>query len=1352
MKFPALAALLRAARESKSLDQGAVARHLGLRQQAVSTWERGGSRPRLNQLPVLCELLGIDVDAARVAGGYESSAAPAGQPRIRFLPFDQLSDEAFEAFVRDLYRGLHPSWEVTRNGSTGFAQYGVDVFANGDQQRIGIQCKHEQNFGPKDVDAAVTAVLPEARTTSGLIALSRLTATPGARLEVAKNPGWSLWDGEDIAARVRELPKEKQLALVDAYFPRLREEFLGIAAPSPWLPVQEFEPALAGRLGYDRQFDLVGRSDELDHLCRLVTDHQPTVLVVGRGGIGKTRLLTEFARTDAGREVRFASRGPIAPDMFDLLPEGAPVVVLDDALSLDTNVTALVLGIRLARPDATVVLSVRPKSEADLLSALSIPSAAAKEVRVEVGDLTMAKAEELALQALGAGVSPETVELLARVGYDCPLIIVIGAHLIREGHLQPNALAGNGGLREEILTHFADVVMRGSNGDVRRAVLDAVATVQPARLDQAEFLDSVTGLSGLPQHVVVQTVEELEDLGVVMRRGQSVRVVPDLLGEAVLERVLVSRTGIDTKWATRVGSLVRGDALGNAIRNVSLVDWYRRGVADSRLGESLWEGLAESVLKLGNTDRKSMVHGVESVAAVYPQRAMELAELIMENPAPDEDDALAQLWGGEPYVTATSTNRALSGLIRNASYDPEQLERGMTLLFTIGRDDPRMENQNPDHALRVLREIGEYHPNKSVSINAKYIEVLGRWLNGEDFIAERARVLRLLLPVLADEVTITRSKGPSIEMSRRTINLDLVESLRIQVIELAGNQLREDIGTAIAAIEVLGAALRSGRHFDHVTPELRLVCELLGDTLEDPTVPASVRLSAYRALNWQAVYGEGEPRALARQTRQRLYIDADYQAARLLRAGWALDEDDEGEDDPDGEGAEQSMTRYQRSVESSQRLVDLVVDAWSTALGDEQVLEHLHVLMRNEQQASGGFLAPDHLLNRLFEARPRVARELLRHPTLDDAAVMASQRVAMTTLFAKEDPRAGKAAETFIGMGAKGALLVVEAVTARRGQVVDGERKQIVRALASLDSLVVSTRLVAAARWWEPDDHDLVLELIMAAPVDTDAKLAEAVAELLVDGRIVGWSDLTDVERASLLKRLVKTPSLDGYDFGRLLNAQIRIDPDSALQFLMDRVDLSIEEGGSYDALPYSWGEELAFRGTSSFARLLTELTDWMLRSERRQWAMAGSELFEQVAGAIDSEVLAVLLDLVRSGNDNRALLAARLMQNATPRFVLENAEFVEEVLKAAESLDEDSRRSLRHGLHSPALYGMRSRSVGVDDPEDVALRDGALAVAARHPSGSPARSFYEEVATYAEQRLRDERISDRSFWETRRW
>ena len=190
MAYPLLGTLLRTARTAVDLEQRDVARQLGVGQQAVSSWERGTSRPRATQLPALCCLLDLRIEDVRLAGEYELARALARAPKLLLLPFENLSDEAFEAFCRDLFHGLYPGRAVTRNGSTGYKQYGVDVIVDGKAERIGVQCKRHRTFGPRDVEKALAEVTPEARVTRGVIVLSRPTATPATRLAITARANW----------------------------------------------------------------------------------------------------------------------------------------------------------------------------------------------------------------------------------------------------------------------------------------------------------------------------------------------------------------------------------------------------------------------------------------------------------------------------------------------------------------------------------------------------------------------------------------------------------------------------------------------------------------------------------------------------------------------------------------------------------------------------------------------------------------------------------------------------------------------------------------------------------------------------------------------------------------------------------------------------------------------------------------------------------------------------------------------------------------------------------------------------------------------------------------------------------
>lgn len=1344
MKYPALGALLRSVRGAQALDQEALARLVGVRQQAVSGWERGASRPQVRLLPAVAQALNLDLADLRQAGHYDAPPAiPAKAPRLQPLPLGDLGDRAFETFCRDLLIASYPQRTATLNGASGQKQFGVDVFVDGEGERIGVQCKRHQTFGAKDVEKAIREVMPVADITRGVIALSRPTASPGARIAARAHPNWELWDGDDISARVKRLPKDSALALVDAYFAGWREPFLGIPGPSPWRKVADFAPPLAGKLGYEKDFKLTGRGREIDLLHDLVGRGEPVVFLVGRGGIGKTRLLSELGRTQTDREVRYSSGEPLSMEEYDLLPPGDPVVVLDDAGEADKRIPSLIQGVRAARPDATIVLATRPTAIQDLVTRMGLAAADADTVTVSVEDLSPSAAEELAALALGEPSPPYIVEALANIGYDCPLLIVLGAHLIRRGNINATRIGSNAELRNRILTDFIDAVVKGSQGEQHQAALEAVAALQPVRLDETEFNSALLDLSGLTARAVHSSLDALEDLGLVLRRGRSVRIVPDLLGEAVLERALVSRSGSNTRFAALIARTVRGPALTNAIRNVSIIDWRRRDEGASTLADVLWSALESIVLDASNSERTALASAVQAVAAVHAERALSLAATIMLNPAPDEADPLSTIWGGSGVITSADCARSLGQLIRNATFDLDHLEIGMRLLRDLGDSDVRDQNHTPEHGLRLLREIGEYDPYRhSLEHHERFLTEIATWLQESSTPPRAMQWLKLLEPLLAQQVTITRSRGMSFSVGRVSIDLDATAPVRSQVISVAAEHLVGPAEVSMQAVELLEHALRVGGKDEPVNDEFARLVDILSGVFTTAEAPAPVRLSAYRALGWHATYAEGPRQVLARQARRGLLLDADLLVIRMARSGRYRDEDDE-----EGDDASFSFGR------STQRLTEeshVVVRAWSE-LTDADLVNHLLNLLRAEHRTKGPFYFPEELMDALLQERPSIADVALAQDATDGPTVEALQASALGTVLGWGGDAGETEALSLIEQGPIGARIVVDAVTRQRREAVGPKRAHILRQLAALRDETVGFNIARSLRWFHPDDRSLAIELLLELPIGSNAHVAEEMAGVLLDGDVVGWSDLTGAQRSAVMAGLRTTPKISDYYVGLLLAEHLRSEPFEVLELLLARVALSITSDRSYEPLGHSFDANLNFRDAPDFPALLARVVEWMLDGEVRHRTIYTQELFVQVANVYDGEVLTTLATLVESNDEAKIELAGELLSKAPQDFVVRNVEFVTQSLAASESYPKKWAQRIRSGLHGAAIFGMRSRTVGEDDPADVRLKDDAVKVAASLPAGSAGRQFYTEVSDGAEARLKESRDEDRELAGRRR-
>lgn len=443
--------IIKAERKKRRWDQATLAQRLGgeVRQQAISGWERGDSRPKREMVARLAELFEMETEELLKAAGYltptvdnpETIMLPV-RPRVTTLPLAELPFDRFEQFSADLARLLHPDCQVHRYGGAGHQQYGVDIVAQkGKVYHKAYQCKRHAQFGPADVKAAVKEATLSAE---GYCILLTRVATPGARDEIKEHEGWALWDVEDISREVRSLPLDAAVRIVDTYFPSWREPFLGVPEPSAWQTTDEFFRRFSGDQIFTHDWPLVGRAATLKEIRQFLTDKLPIGVVSGRGGSGKTRLLravADMAEKDHFN-VRFLEIGKdVKPENYELLPRDAKLLVIIDDAHERTDIAEMIAGITRVNSKAKILLAIRPYGFSQLAYDLRRVAVHPSELPTwTLEDLKLSEAEELALNVLEGRGSQAIAQRLAHLTHDCPLVTVVGAGLIKRGRLDPGKL------------------------------------------------------------------------------------------------------------------------------------------------------------------------------------------------------------------------------------------------------------------------------------------------------------------------------------------------------------------------------------------------------------------------------------------------------------------------------------------------------------------------------------------------------------------------------------------------------------------------------------------------------------------------------------------------------------------------------------------------------------------------------------------------------------------------------------------------------------------------------------------------------------------------------------------------
>lgn len=1327
------------------MEQGELASRLGVGQQAVSTWERGKSRPRRTMLRAVAEALQVDEEELVDAGQYRAASdgvRPPARPLARSLPFDELPPDRFEDLVAELMQALHPDGHATRFGGPGEKQFGIDILVAGEVGNLATaQCKRHKEFGPAAVKAAVVEVTITAP--KHYLFLSRLTATPGARKEVANHPGWKLWDGEDISRYIRtQLPPDHAVRLVDSYFPGYREAFLGVPQPAPWLPPEEAFPP-GGQI-YTHDWSLVGRADEVARLTKAL--HGPKrslAALIGRGGIGKTRLLKAVAEgaPDTGKNVRILQSGvPVHPSDFELLPLHGLSVLIDDAHERD-DLAYLLSGIWRRSADARILLSTRPYGWDRLRTSLArtglLPDAV---VSVELGDLKPSDAKDLAREALGDDVDI-VVQRLARLTADCPLATVVGGVLIRRGRLDPAQLENDDEVRGAIMRGFRDALIADSEAvdrDTRSAVLDAVAALQPFRTNDEAFREALSALAEKPFDVLSKHLRSLEDSGILRRRDASLRIIPDLLGDVILTQACYDeRANLETGYLDRVRHVAEGSVLQHLFVNVSRVDWQvkRRRVGSPSLVESLWKPVEEEVKNADILGREQLVGLLARVAIFQPERVIGIARWLIANPTDElPSDRVVRRFFHPP--TYRDVLNAMPPMLKSAAFTFEALPEALNLLWELAQADERPTNQFPDHAMRVLQDLAEFELGKPAEYNAAVIDAATQWFADD----QRLNPFDVLAPMLATEGSRQTYQDFTVTFQPFPLNVEAVIPLRERVIQLALAEAKcPNARRAVAGIHVLESALRyptgmygrpvSDDERNRWTPGFVSTIERLGDVVAsspDPAVVVAIRM----ALNWHGSYSRTATRAAAKSVLDGLPNDLEQRVSLIIHDGWGHLLRDREED----------FEVAQRKVE--ERLAYAVSEL--STLDDDVIIALLNRRLSVERAAFGPTAGhPGPLVGDLVKARPSLAPELTNLIVRGDASGLEPLLPVVVAAHAELDATAAldRVRQVLTADSSDLTRGVAQALGWNRGSrpLADGERDVILNFAKHQDSYVRKQAAFVAQRV-APEAPAEAARIIAAIDFSDSPDVADEVFTCFSEQHYgLAWDVLTEDQVASIRRRLVLVPEISAYWVSALLASRSASDPGWVIELLQDRVSYAEELGtlGGYRAMPFHWDNKLRVREHADFVLHLRRLHAWIAeKPDSRVRQRFGAEVFEEVAGSYDQAVRAVLEEALASTDERDIRAVASVVRKAHRTLIWDAPDFVSTALRAAARFGDDCRQAMTGGLWEATISGSRMGTPGQPFREDLEQRDRSIDVARSFARGSVEEQFYSAMADSAEQSI----------------
>ncbi len=1087
-------------------------------------------------------------------------------------------------------------------------------------------------------------------------------------------------------------------------------------------PDDYFAPLLTSDNVLGHRVTLIGQSDTLKALADFESSRGRILVLHAPWGRGKSRVILEHTRTSKV-PVRFV-REDITPSRhnLDMTPIDPVTIVLEDAHKRDHEDIVNVLTF-LARcgPQVKLVVTTRNAMARDVTTlAADAGFSAESVVKHAIPPLSDEEQERLAAEILGQ--TNEVAHVIASRTKGNTLACVIASRLFHGGQMSMVDVEGHGEFIHAVVDRYRSIVDSSLSEDYKH-VLRLVAAVAPIRPGDDESAVALAAFLGKHVDEFRRLVNNLQDMGLLLRRGRLVRIPVDAVSESELLAACVDQHGESTGYADRMLAALWGVSRRQILRNLAIADWeaaqsgYR--VA---LFRQVWPRIRHEYEQSPPTARQILLEELEDVAALKPEETLAFIRHAMSSTsAPEEEHPILRGYPRDQWI-----HEAMAKLLRVVAHVPALLAQACDLLWNLAKEDKRPPHQNPYSAERTLRGLGAYRRR-----DLPHYEAFVSWAESGAAAIPGVRLVEYVAPLLARESEHDWADDRSIHMSSSGISYALVAPLRRRVLDLLQKLAQHDTPTAAArAIAIMGEALApprglfgrivSDREREQWKPEELDVLERFR-AIRLGTSSPTIYISLLKELVWPSEHATS-PRVAAQARVEvdecRAAIAGTVEAAVV--APFELDYnpfDDE---------------RHKQVVsETASRICKSCHDG----------LDVLDVIKRADEElwAMGRQAYPDALLKQVAQVRPDWGKVWIDHIVANSGYPLGRTVDAIIEGMSRASVEEGKSATEHVVRHGDNRVLAVLAWSFRLPGWIAIVGEEIIcgyfHDLLRHPEQMVQYRTLDAIGFNREVSAQRRLSLLLGFDLISSRALGEEWAQALVGSKLCDLS--TPEQCAEIAQKLIAASKLD-YWGSRLIAHLCRVVPGQTIEMLLARIRSAAEYDRGLDAIPHHYqANPFADLPPTERENLMTRLGPHF--GGNFAVAHAARTLFAELGAGAPESRRSVRRAWVDAGDIDSLNLAVMSFQEEEPESLFEEEETVVALLRAAEVIGPDMQSTVQSSMLTVAFRGIRTGKPGEPMPRDVDIKVRARALADRQAPMSVESRFYRRLEQNMERHIADD-------------